>query len=84
MGLAEWQVQYVLIFSFFGVPEALFVLVSYAAPQRKAYSEAPFQMAGHLRTGSPLKTGEIAGFEPEIAGLQSIVTTNAPPLPLLP
>jgi hypothetical protein len=27
------------------------------------------------RTGSSLKTGEIAGFEPEIAGLQCIVTT---------
>ncbi len=39
-------------------------------------------MAAHLRTGSPLRAGEIAGFEPTIAVLQSGVLTNE--LPLLP
>ncbi len=38
-----------------------FFLSSFAASQRTAYSEIPSQMAAHLRTGSPLKAGQIAG-----------------------
>ncbi len=34
--------------------DALFVLILSAAPQRTADNEVPFQMAAHLRTGSPL------------------------------
>ncbi len=56
--------------------------LSSAAPQRTAYSEVPSQMAAHLRTGSPLQAGEIAGFEPRTAVLQSGITSNE--LPLLP
>ncbi len=51
-----------------------------AASQRTAYSEVPSQMAAYLRTGSQLKAGEIAGFEPRNAVLQSGVASNEPPL----
>ncbi len=65
----------------FGGTEVPIVLIfSSAAPQRSAYSEVPFQMAAHLRTGNPLLAGEIAGFEPRTAVSQSGVTTNEPPL----
>ncbi len=47
-----------------------------AAPQRTAYSEVPFQMAAHLRIGSPPQAGKIARFKPKTAGLQSGVATN--------
>ncbi len=40
----------------------------------------PSKMAAHLRTGSPLYAGEIAGFEPRTAVSQSGVATNEPPL----
>jgi hypothetical protein len=55
-------------------------LFSSAAPQWTAYSGVPSHMAAHARTGSPLKAGEIAGFEHRTAGLQSGVATNEPPL----
>jgi hypothetical protein len=51
-----------------------------SAPQRTAYREVPSQIAAHLRTGSPLWAGEIAGFEPTTAVSQSGVATNEPPL----
>ncbi len=65
----------------FGGTEVSNVFIfSSAAPQRTAYREVISQMAAKLRTGSPLKTGEIAGFEPRTAVLQSGVPTNEPPL----
>jgi hypothetical protein len=42
--------------------------------------EVPFQIAAHLRTGSPLLAGEIAGFELRTAVSQSGVATNEPPV----
>ncbi len=36
-------------------------------------------MAAHLRTGNPLKSGEITGFEPRTAVAQSGVATNEQP-----
>ncbi len=60
--------------------KSLLYIFSSAAPQRTAYSEVLSQMAAHLRTGSPLQAGEIAGFEPRTAVLQSGVATNEPPL----
>ncbi len=41
-------------------------------------NEVSFQMAAHLKTGSPLKAGKIAGFEPGIASLQAGVATKEP------
>jgi hypothetical protein len=56
----------------------LFIFCS-AAPQRTTYSKVPSQMAAHLRTGSLLKAGEIAGFEQRTAVSQSGVATSEPP-----
>jgi hypothetical protein len=60
--------------------KSLLFIFSSAAPQRTTYREVPSQMKAHLRTGSPLRAGEIAGFEPETAVSQSSVATNEPPL----
>ncbi len=60
--------------------KSLLFIFSSAAPQRTAYSKVPSQMAAHLRTGSPLYAGEIAGFEPRAAFWQSGVATSEPPL----
>jgi hypothetical protein len=55
-------------------------IFSSATPQRTAYREVSSQMAAHLRTGSLLYAGEIAGFEPRTAVSQSGVANNEPPL----
>ncbi len=60
-----------------------YCLYSPLPPQRTVYREVPSQMAAHLRTGSRLWAGEIAGFGPRTAVSQSGVTTNEPPLLLL-
>jgi hypothetical protein len=65
------------IIIFFELLSLMFIFSS-AAPQRTAYSEVLYQMAAHLKTGSPLKAGEIAGFEPRTAVSQSGVATNEP------
>jgi hypothetical protein len=51
-------------------------LFSSLTPQRTAYSGVPSQTAAHPRIGSPQLAGELAGFEPGTAGLQSGVATN--------
>jgi hypothetical protein len=60
--------------------KSLLLIFSSVAPQRTAYREVPSKMAAYLRTGSPLKAGEIARFESRTAVSQSSVTTNEPPL----
>jgi hypothetical protein len=75
--------KYLTIFCFplivFDRPEAPFLyLFSSAAPQRTAYSGVPSQMAAHPRIGSPFLAGEIGGYKPRTAGLQSGVVTNKP------
>jgi hypothetical protein len=59
--------------------KSLLFIFSSAAPERTAYSKVPSQMTAHLRTGSLLKAGEIAGFDPRTAVSQSGVATNEPP-----
>ncbi len=49
---------------------------SSATTMRTACREVPSQIAAHLKTGSPLKAEEIAGFEPETADLQSGVVVG--------
>ncbi len=83
------EVNFFFLHCFWWNRSPYYFTFSSAAPQRTAYSEVPSQMAAHLRTGSPLQAGEIAGFEPRTAVLQSGVATNEPPLlryepPLLP
>jgi hypothetical protein len=77
------QESYAIFFSLMFLMEQKFLsfIFSSATPQRTAYSEVSSQKAAHLRTGSPLQAGEIAGFEPRTAVLQSRVATNEPPLP---
>ncbi len=56
------------------------ILLCRRSEDSRAYKEVPSQMAAHLRTGSPLQAGEMAGFEPTTAVLQYGVATNEPPL----
>jgi hypothetical protein len=53
---------------------------SSATPNRTANCKVLSQMAAHLRTSRAQEAGEIARFEPGIAGLQSGVTTKEPQL----
>jgi hypothetical protein len=64
-------ILYIYIFYIGGSEPSSFL--SQAAPQRTACSEAPSQMAAHLRTGSPLEIGEtLAGFDPGTASFQPV------------
>ncbi len=54
------------------------VPIVYILLSRPSEDSLPSQMEAHLKTGSPLSAGEIAGFEPRTAVSQCYVATNKP------